>query len=175
MKQGKWTSTKTYPEAFPVAYRQWRADRKSGKAESEKYTRDEIPGCNAIHGYALTIHLEFSGDTLDRRNWICDFGGFKPLKDLLDELFDHTLLLASDDPHYNDIKKLADLNLAKITEVEATGCEALADFLYNYLNGSTGYLNTVLGYDNRVWCSKVEVRETSKNSAFRVGDGTDVQ
>ena len=91
MREAKWISTKTYPEAFPVAYRQWRADRKSGKSPDEKYTYDEVPGCNAIHGYALTIHLEFSGTELDERNWIADFGGFRPLKDMLDNLFDINL------------------------------------------------------------------------------------
>jgi hypothetical protein len=39
---GKYISTKTYgpEEGFAVCYRQWRADRKSGKGREELYSRD---------------------------------------------------------------------------------------------------------------------------------------
>jgi len=161
----KYTSTKTYHQAFPVAYRQWRADRKSGKT-SGMYTQTEIPGCNAIHGYALSMHFEFSTDVLDARNWVMDFGGLRELKNMLDEYFDHTLLLAQDDPDYDQIKALGTAGLAKITEVERTGCEGIADWLYEYIN--TIFLPNY-GEADRIWCTKIEVRETDKNMAFRSG------
>ena len=66
-------------------------------------------------------YFEFESDDLDVRNWVMDFGGLKPLKQLLEDWFDHTLLLALDDPNYDDFKKLGELGLAKITEVEKTG------------------------------------------------------
>lgn len=172
MAKKKYVSTKTYLNAFPVAYRQWRADRKSGKDEGELYSQDEIPGCNAIHGYALSIHFEFEAEDLDARNWVVDFGGLRDLKHKLEEWFDHTLLLAEDDPHFEDIHKMHDLGLAKVTVVEKTGCEGIADFLYEFLNGKGGYLET-LGYGDRVWCSKVEVRETPSNMALRQGHRED--
>ena len=78
----KYISTKTYRQIGPVAYRQWRADSH----------------CRLIHGYALSFHFEFECDTLDARNWCMDFGGLKPLKALLEDWFDHTLLVAEDDP-----------------------------------------------------------------------------
>ena len=106
-------STKTYKHLGPVAYRQWRADSH----------------CNLIHGYALSFHFEFESDSLDSRNWVMDFGGLRPLKDLLEEWFDHTLLVADDDPDREHLVKLGDLGLAKITQVEKTGCEALASLL----------------------------------------------
>ena len=146
----KYISTKTYHQQFPVAYRQWRADSH----------------CNILHGYALSFHFEFESDTLDARNWVMDFGGLRPLKHLLEEWFDHTTLLALDDPNYNDIKKLGELGLAKITEVERTGCEGIADFLYEYIN--TVFLKDY-GEADRIWCCKVEVRETQNNMAMRVG------
>lgn len=152
----KYISTKTYKNLGPVAYRQWRADSH----------------CRFIHGYALSFHFEFECDTLDARNWCMDFGGLKPLKNLLEEWFDHTMLVASDDPMKDELLRLRDLKLAKITEVEKTGCEGIADFLYNYVN-------TVLlpdyGEIDRVWCCKVEVRETESNMAMRVGHRGDVE
>lgn len=161
----KFTSTKTYVEEFPVAYRQWRADRKSGKT-SGVYNQEEIPGCNAIHGYALSMHFEFTADTLDARNWVMDFGGLRELKEMLTRYFDHTLLVAVDDPERETLLKLHEMGLAKVTEVERTGCEGIADWLYEYVN-------TIMipswGEGERIWCSKVEVRETQKNMAFRSG------
>jgi len=150
----KYISTKTYNQIGPVAYRQWRADSH----------------CNLIHGYALSFHLEFECDTLDARNWCMDFGGLKPLKGLLEDWFDHTLLVAQDDPMREHLLELGKLKLAKITEVEKTGCEGIADFLYEYIN--TIFLPNY-GEKERVWCSKVQVRETDANMAMRVGHRED--
>ncbi len=152
----KWISTKTYNQIGPVAYRQWRADSH----------------CRLLHGYALSFHFEFECDTLDARNWCMDFGGLRPLKEKLEDWFDHTLLLALDDPQYEEIKRLGDLGLAKITEVEKTGCEGIADFLYKYINGV--FLPQYGATEaERIWCSKVEVRETDANMAMRVGHRND--
>ena len=152
----KYKSTKTYKHLGPVAYRQWRADSH----------------CNLIHGYALTFHFEFEADTLDVRNWVMDFGGLRPLKQNLEDWFDHTLLVADDDPHRNDLLMLGELGIAKITQVEKTGCEGLATWLYEYIN--TIFLP---GYGKeeakRIWCCKVEVRETDSNMAMKVGHRED--
>ena len=152
----KYISTKTYKQIGPVAYRQWRADSH----------------CNLIHGYALSFHFEFEADTLDARNWVTDFGGLKPLKSVLEDWFDHTLLVAQDDPMREHLLNLGKLKLAKITEVEKTGCEGIADFLYEYIN--TILLPSFGASEaERVWCSKVEVRETDANMAMRVGHRED--
>jgi 6-pyruvoyltetrahydropterin/6-carboxytetrahydropterin synthase len=152
----KYISTKTYKQIGPVAYRQWRADSH----------------CNLIHGYALSFHFEFEADTLDARNWVTDFGGLKPLKSVLEDWFDHTLLVAQDDPMREHLLELGRLKLAKITEVEKTGCEGIADFLYEYIN--TILLPSFGSSEaERVWCSKVEVRETDSNMAMRVGHRED--
>jgi 6-pyruvoyltetrahydropterin/6-carboxytetrahydropterin synthase len=148
----KFFSTKTYNQIGPVAYRQWRADSH----------------CNLIHGYAMSFHFEFEADTLDARNWVTDFGGLKPLKSELENWFDHTLLVAQDDPMREHLLNLGKLGLAKITEVERTGCEGIADFLYKYVNGI--FLpNCGTEEAKRVWCTRVEVRETDNNMAGRQG------
>ncbi len=150
--QKKYISTKEYKDAFPVAYRQWRADSH----------------CNLIHGYSLTIKFEFETDDLDVRNWAMDYGGLRPLKEKLEEWFDHRLLVAEDDPQKETLLNLGKLGLAKITGVSKTGCEGLADFLYEYVN--TIFLPSFGKSEaERLWCSKVEVRETQSNMAMRVG------
>lgn len=152
----KYISTKTYKQVGPVAYRQWKADSH----------------CNLIHGYALSFHFEFECDTLDARNWCMDFGGLRPLKDKLEEWFDHTLLVALDDPEIEWFREAHKRGIAKIVEVEKTGCEGLADFLYEYVN--TIFLPDYGKSEaERVWCCKVEVRETDANMAMRVGHRED--
>lgn len=150
--QYKFVSTKEYNQIAPVAYRQWRADSH----------------CNKIHGYALSFKLYFGCNELDVRNWSMDYGGLRPLKDFIEDHFDHCLLLATDDPNYADIKRLGELGIAKVTEVERTGCEGIADFLYWYIN-STFLPSCGCQEAERLWCFRVEVRETSSNMAYREG------
>lgn len=45
----KYTSTKEYIDAFPVAYKQWRADTH----------------CNKLHGYAYSMKFYFGCNDLD--------------------------------------------------------------------------------------------------------------
>jgi len=73
-----------------------------------------------------------------------------------------------DDPHKDKLIELNKLGIAKVTEVEKTGCEGLADFLYEYVNTillpSFGKVEA-----ERLWCCSVEVRETQSNMAMRTG------
>lgn len=141
-------STKTYTDerGFSVCYRQWRADSH----------------CNKLHGYALGFTFEFQSEELDVRNWVVDFGGLKSLKEKLDEWFDHTCLVAQDDPEFDTFRMLHEKKLIKMVVVEKTGCEGLSDFLAKYINEIWLVEN---GYSN-VQLRKVEVRETRSNSAM---------
>lgn len=151
----KYGSSKTWNFLGSTSYRQHKADTH----------------CNQDHGYAMSFYAEFGSHELDVRNWVVDFGSLRPFKEKLEEWFDHTKLVASDDPHKEVILSLGKLGIAKVVEVEATGCEALATFLYDYLNGvpemnyTDGFLNQ-LGY-SKVWCTKFMVTETPGNSGWR--------
>jgi 6-pyruvoyltetrahydropterin/6-carboxytetrahydropterin synthase len=149
----KYTSTKEYIDAFPCAYRQWRADSH----------------CNKIHGYAFSMKFYFGTNDLDVRNWAADYGGLKDLKKILEDQFDHTLLGSADDPELEIYKLLQEKKMAKITILPRLGCESLADMLYKYVNGV--YIPDMWGPGEaaRLWCYKVEVRETQANMAFREG------
>lgn len=142
-------STKTYGDekGYPVAYRQWRADTH----------------CNVNHGYNMKFHFEFECCDLDARNWCVDYGSLKSLKDTLDDWFDHKTLVSEDDPKRESFEKLAADGLADITYVEATGCEALAQFLWNYMEDIWLPDN---GYSPRIRMHRIEVRETNSNMAY---------
>ncbi len=149
----KYVSTKEYHDEFPCAYRQWRADSH----------------CNLIHGYSFSMKFYFGTNDLDVRNWVADYGGLKELKSLLKDQFDHTLLVAEDDPEFETFKLLEEKNLARLTVLPKLGCEGLADQLYSYVNGV--YIPDYWGpaEADRLWCFRVEVRETQSNMAYRQG------
>ena len=149
----KYTSTKEYVDAFPCAYRQWRADSH----------------CNKIQGYSFSMKFYFGTDHLDARNWAADYGGLRELKKILEDQFDHTLIVAEDDPELETFKLLQQKRMAKVVVLPALGCEALADMLYKYVNSV--YIPQYLGEGeaDRLWCYRVEVRETQSNMAFREG------
>lgn len=149
----KYTSTKEFVDAFPCAYRQWKADSH----------------CNLIHGYAFSMKFYFGTNDLDVRNWVADYGGLKELKEVLQSQFDHTTLVAEDDPELSWYKEGAEHGVMKLTILPKLGCEGLADMLYKYVNGV--YIPDMWGPGeaNRLWCYRVEVRETQSNMAFREG------
>lgn len=149
----KYTSTKEYIDAFPCAYRQWRADSH----------------CNLNHGYSFSMKFYFGTNSLDVRNWAADYGGLKELKRFLEDKFDHTTLVSSDDPELEFYKEMERRKLAKLTILPRVGCESLADMLYKYVNAV--YIPDMWGKGEaeRLWCYRVEVRETQANMAYREG------
>lgn len=149
-----YTSTKEYKFLGPVNYRQWRADSH----------------CKYWHGYALSFKFYFECRTLDARNWAMDYGGLRPLKGLLEDWFDHKTLVAEDDPELEFHKEAERRGLCRLTIVERTGCEGLADFLIRYVNEQ---FLPLYGERERVVCRRVEVRETESNMAYAEWEDTD--
>ena len=147
-----YVSTKYYKELGSVAYRQWRDDGH----------------CSKLHGYAMSFYFEFESTDLDSRKWVMDFGGLTPLKEQLEKWFDHTVLVASDDPHKNEILNLEKIGIARVIEFENLGSEALANALFEYVNE---ILLPLYGneFSKRVRCRKVMVQETEKNTAWYEG------
>jgi len=111
----------------------------------------------------------FGTDDLDARNWCADYGGLKELKKILEDQFDHTLIVAQDDPELETFMMLQEKKMAKIVVLPKLGCEGLADMLYKYVNSV--YIPDMWGPGEakRLWCYRVEVRETQSNMAFREG------
>ena len=142
----KFESGKTYSHStgHSCAFRQWRADSH----------------CNLIHGYALQFELQFGSRSLDEKNWVVDFGGLKELKEWLKHMFDHTYLIATDDPHFDTFVELADKNLIDLREVEAVGCERFAELTFDKASSIIADK-----YGDRCWVESVTVREHESNSA----------
>lgn len=146
-------STKTYGHEIGLSccFRQWKADSH----------------CKLLHGYALSFKFVFEASELDSRNWVVDFGGLKSLKSRLEDTFDHTLLVAYDDPMREVILDLdRKHHIAKVIEVENAGCEATAKLVFDV---AELWLRDA-GYGDRVILVSVEVSEHGANSALYVRD-----
>jgi 6-pyruvoyltetrahydropterin/6-carboxytetrahydropterin synthase len=146
-------SHKTYGHevGLSACFRQWRAHSH----------------CRFLHGYALSVHLEFEADELDHNSWCVDFGGLKSFKALLEGTFDHRLLVAEDDPHLSDFLYLGDLGLAQVIVVPATGCEAFAKLIFEV---AEQWLKDA-GFAPRVRMHHVTVKEHGANGASYYRDG----
>jgi 6-pyruvoyltetrahydropterin/6-carboxytetrahydropterin synthase len=109
-------STKTYgnDRGLSCCFRQWRSQHSH---------------CKLLHGYSLGIKLIFESETLDDRNWVMDFGGLKAFKEWTEYMFDHTLVMALDDPEFQTLM-LLDGSVADVRVVDAVGCEKFAELCF---------------------------------------------
>lgn len=118
--------------------------------------------CNKLHGYALAFKFVFEADELDYRNWVMDFGGLKELKKWLENLFDHKLVIASDDPEKERILALGEAKVADVIVLPMVGCEAFARFAYEFAVNTYG--------TERIKVISCEVSEHGANSAIYMRD-----
>lgn len=125
--------------------------------------------CNLLHGYALSVKLEFSAEELDERNWVIDFGGLKRVETYLKDTFDHKLLLSEDDPIIlNGSRAIGEddstldhlLTIADVIVVRRVGCEAFAEMIYHFV--SAWLFDT---HGSRVKLDRVTVKEHGANGA----------
>ena len=75
-------------------------------------------------------------------------------------MFDHTYLLASDDPEFETFQELADKNLIDLRVVGAVGCERFAEQAFDEADKIVKDIS-----NGRCWVQKVTVREHEANSA----------
>ena len=146
-------STKVF-DGFSCCFRQWKAT---------------TTHCQYLHGYGVSFKVWFEGD-LDERNWVWDFGGMKRAKtkidgkspkEWMDYMFDHTVIVAEDDPYVNTLLQLDNANIAQVWIVPATGAEKFAEFIFNKLNPFVQEET-----NGRVKVGQVEFMEHGKNSAI---------
>ena len=114
----KYQVIKTYGNetGHSCAFRQWKADSH----------------CKLIHGYALGFEITFEATELDERNWVIDFGDLGILKQYLKETFDHTCIVAIDDPSMLSFVKMGQQNLINLKVMDNVGCEAFAENVFDF-------------------------------------------
>jgi 6-pyruvoyltetrahydropterin/6-carboxytetrahydropterin synthase len=153
---GKFYSTKTYgnDRGLSCCFRQWRSTHSH---------------CSLLHGYSIGVRVVFECDTLDERNWVMDFGGLKNFKSWLEATFDHTLLIARDDPEFKLLSRLP-LHVADIRIVDGVGCERFAEMAYNKMKEILeDDISEGRALNPTVRVKSVEVFEHEGNSAIYEG------
>ena len=150
---GKFQSTKLF-DGFSTVFRQWKA---------------EGTHCKFLHGYGVSFRVWFEGE-LDERNWVWDFGGMKRAKgnidgknpkEWMDYMFDHTTIVATDDPGIGGFRTMNELGIIQLRELEAVGAEQFAKYIFEKLN--TFVQEETNG---RVSVVRVEFMEHAKNTAI---------
>ena len=150
---GKFQSSKVF-DGFSTVFRQWKAT---------------TTHCRFVHGYGISFKVYFEGD-LDERNWVWDFGGIKRAKTLIDGkspkewmdyMFDHTLVVAEDDPELKAFQQMDTAGVAQVRVIPATGAEKFAEYIYTKLNK---FVDTET--EGRVRVTKVKFMEHGKNAAY---------
>lgn len=144
MNPNNFKSTKRFT-GFPCTHRQWRAQSH----------------CRFVHGYSRDFYFEFEAKELTKEGWVVDFGGLKELKAWLEYYFDHTFLVAKDDPEMEAFVQLNKDGAIQLRVLPNPGMEGSALFVYE--EGSK-ILKKL--YGDRAWISSVEVSENDKNSAI---------
>jgi 6-pyruvoyltetrahydropterin/6-carboxytetrahydropterin synthase len=149
----KFQSTKVF-DGYSTVFRQWRA---------------EGTHCSFIHGYGISFKIIFEGD-LDERNWVWDFGGMKRAKNTIDGvspkvwmdyMFDHTYIIAEDDPFLPEAIKMDKAGIVQLRIIPATGAEQFAKFIYDK---TSEFIK--IETEGRVRVVSVEFKEHAKNSAI---------
>jgi len=107
--------------------------------------------------------VEFEGER-DERGWVCDFGCFSRngIKKRLSELFDHTTIIAADDPALSFFEEMGRKGLVQLRIVDSVGAENFAKLVYDEIN------RLLLADDmhaQRVSAVLVECFENETNSA----------
>lgn len=135
--------TKTY-DNLKAAHRQW---RHSGH-------------CSFVHGENWRLDITLRAEELDHQNFVYDFGALRPLRQKIDECFDHTLLLDADDPERAFFENMHAKKLADVRFLPSSGAEGIAQWVFElvdeYISNDTA---------GRVRCVKVVVYEDMRNSA----------
>lgn len=110
------TATKTFHD-FPCCHRAWRHEG----------------ACKYLHGYCRSFRLVFEAPTLNDIGFVTDLSALKDVEAELRRLFDHTVLVARDDPALPTFKALEALGVMRLTELPATTSEAIAKYVHDLI------------------------------------------
>jgi len=142
--ESQFTSTKSYYN-FPCAHRQFRHDGK----------------CALIHGYSRSFHFVFGAHTMTKEGFMVDYGDLDELKAHLDYMYDHTLVLDSEDPHMDKFREMEKLGVCHIRiHPMGPGMEGTAHYLCEWTDKWLRKKSK-----GRAWVISVEARENDKNSS----------
>lgn len=114
-----------------------------------------VSHCRFLHGYALSVAVEFESTSLDEYQWVVDFGGLKEIKQFLVDNFDHKLIVAMDDPMKDELCALAGIGVADAIVLPNVGCERFAQYIGEHVGA---WLHKKIREDKNVFSPWMNIR-----------------
>lgn len=158
-----------YPSAIQATIH--RADAPSGRAARFHLRRvfDSLPCCHRswanqgkrffLHGYERAFEVEFAcAETESGTGLVVDAGTVSEIRAALRYQFDHTTLIADDDPQRDLFELLADRGVIDLRVMDQTGMEGSAAWVFD-----TAERIVDLATGGRVWVSRIEASESRNN------------
>ncbi len=130
---------------------------------------DELPCCHRswanqgkrffLHGYERSFEIEFAcAETESGTGSVVDDITLKEVRAILRDQFDHTTLIAADDPQRDLFELLADRGVIDLRIMDNTGIAASAAWAFETVERIVGPATT-----GRVWVSRIMARESHDN------------
>jgi 6-pyruvoyltetrahydropterin/6-carboxytetrahydropterin synthase len=127
---------------------------------------DDLPCCHRswtnhgkrffLHGYERAFEVEFAcAETEPDTGLVVDSSSLRGVRAALRRQFDHTTLIAVDDPQRDLFELLADQGVIDLRIMDNTGMEGSAAWVFDTAERIVG-----LATRGRVWVSRIEARES---------------
>ena len=149
-----------------------RADAPIGRAARFHVRKlfDDLPCCHRswahegrgffLHGYERSFEVEFAcAEVEPGTGFVVDLRTLKAVRAALRHQFDHTTLIAEDDPHRDAFEMLAERGVIDLRIMDNSGMEGSAAWVFEAAERIIG-----LATSGRVWVSRVEARESRNHS-----------
>jgi 6-pyruvoyl-tetrahydropterin synthase len=131
---------------------------------------DDLPCCHRswaqegrgffLHGYERSFEVEFACSDVDPgTGFVVDFRTLTEVRRALRRQFDHTTLIAEDDPHRDAFELLAERGAFDLRIMDNTGMEGSAAWVFEAAERIIARATS-----GRVWVSLVEARESRNHS-----------
>mgnify|MGYP001193498887 CR=1 FL=1 len=94
--------------------------------------------CKYLHGYSLSFKVWFKSD-LEENSWLCNIDNFKEINfeeinSYLTNTFDHTTIIAKDDPTIEHFENLSKLDAIQLIILESVGFEDFAQYVFTLID-----------------------------------------
>lgn len=144
----RFSVTKLFDD-LPCTHRSWAHDGK----------------CAFLHGYERSFEIEFGCRELEpKTGFVIDFGDLKEVRTLLQDQFDHTTLVAADDPQRELFEGLSRAGVVDLRVMDHTGMEGAAEWVHEQVDRLVSERTS-----GRVRVRRVVARESRKNAVVFQG------
>ena len=119
--------------------------------------------CSHIHGYSRSFKFYFACEKLDANHFVFDFGQLKELKEHIEYMCDHTLLINEQDPYLETFQGMHEKGLCNLRVVENCGAEGMARYFLDFAEGFSEFTRVLvfmLVFDPNSKCTAFNIRRS---------------